>query len=151
MESLGPNELIHWGRVMHICVSKLDNNHSFSYWLFRCQAIICANVALIVTNKLREQIAVACEAKSKKKKYKWINSKVSSTKYRQFYLRHHVFNKGMGNEQIIYEIYFNRISNVLSSLTCAPRRSIVLQFFDMLTPVPYHHFFSSLILFFIYV
>ena len=56
------------------------------------------------------------------------------------------------------------------SLTCAPRRSTVLQpcsqidhwlahragllfcnFFDMLTPVPYHHFFSSLILFFIYV
>ena len=36
-------------------------------------------------------------------------------------------------------------------LTCAPRRSIVLQFFDMLTPVPYHHFFSSLILLFIYV
>ena len=31
------------------------------------------------------------------------------------------------------------------------RRSIVLQFFDMLTPVPYHHFFSSLILLFIYV
>ena len=34
-------------------------------------------------------------------------------------------------------------------LTCAPRRSIVLQF--MLTPVPYHNFFSSLILLFIYV
>ena len=43
-------------------------------------------------------------------------------------------------------------SNVGEHLLTAHRAGLLFCiFFDMLTPVPYHHFFSSLILLFIYV
>ena len=94
MVSLGHNELTHWGRVTHICVSKLasivsDNGLSPG----RRQAIIWTNTGILLIGPLGTNFSdILIDILSFS--FKKMRLKVSSVKWRPFCFGHNVLNKG---------------------------------------------------------
>ena len=86
----GLNVLIHWGRVMHKCISKQTIIGSDNRWApGQCQAIIWGNAGILLIQNLEtnfNEIFNEIHAFSSKK----IHLKMSSVKWWQFPLGLHV-------------------------------------------------------------